>query len=89
MMHKNIGKEIMGARAPFSLSAAEEREATTRAVRSIVRRLGVVLGAALDAAISEMLRHQMIDTAGELRDSLKPLVDGLVHFELENVDETP
>jgi len=70
-------------RAAAALSPAEEREATVRAVTNIVRRLGVVLGAALDASISELIKGDFIGTAETLRDELKPLVDSLVHFTLE------
>lgn len=64
-------------------SLLAEREATVRAVQSIVRRLGVVLGAAHAAAESELIRHGMVETAEELRNGLKPLIDALVHFEVE------
>lgn len=74
-----------GERMPTRASA-ESAQATVRAVRAVVRRLGVVLGAAHQAAESEMIRLGMIDTAGELRNSLKPLIDALVHFEVEDVD---
>lgn len=73
-------------REAASFSPQEFREGTITAVRNIVRRLGVVLGAALDAAIGEMIQHDMIASAEELRDQLKPLVDALVHFEVEDVD---
>lgn len=62
--------------------------AQVRTIINIVRRLGVVLGAALDAAIREMIQHEMLATAETLRDELKPLVDALVHFELGD-EETP
>jgi len=75
-----------GRGSASSLSAAEEREVTTRAVQSVVRRLGVVLGAAHSAAESELIRHGMSQTATELRDSLKPLIDALVHFEVGDAD---
>jgi len=70
-------------RAAAALSPAEEREATVRAVTNIVRRLGVVLGAALDASISELIKGDFIGTAETLRDELKPLVDSLVHLTIE------
>lgn len=60
--------------------------ATVLTIRNIVRRMGVTLNAALDCAISEMLAHSMVETAGALRDELKPLVDALVHFEVDELD---
>jgi len=69
------------------LSPAEHREATVRAVTNIVRRLGVVLGAALEASISELIKGEFVATAETLRDELKPLVDSLVHFTLEAEDD--
>lgn len=63
--------------------AAASADATVKTVVRIVRRLGVVLGAALDACISELAREDMYATAQTLRDDLKPLVDALVHFEAE------
>lgn len=63
-----------GATAP----SATDMVATT--VR-IVRRLGVVLSAALDCAVRELASHDMIATAETLRDELKPLCDALIHFE--------
>lgn len=61
---------------------AEGESAQIRTIRNIVRRLGVVLGAALDACIHELLEHNMVGTAENLRDELKPFVDALVHFEV-------
>lgn len=61
--------------------------AQVRTIVNIVRRLGVVLGAALDCAIREMIQAEMIATAETLRDELKPLVDVLVHFTFEEVEE--
>jgi len=46
-----------------------------------------VLGAALDACISELISHNMVATAETLRDDLKPLVDALVHFNVEDARE--
>lgn len=83
------GSRRMG-RASASLTAAEERAATVKAVQNVMRRFGVVLGAALDAAISELIRNELINTAECLRDEIKPLVDSLVHFEVggDDGDET-
>jgi len=53
-----------------------------KAVLSVVHRVGVVLGAALDAAIDALIRTNQIKEAEELRDALKPFVDSLVHFEV-------
>lgn len=80
------GSRRMG-RASASLTASEERAATIKAVTNIVRRLGVVLGAALDASISELLKQGLVSTAETLRDELKPLVDCLVHFTHEGNDD--
>lgn len=66
--------------------AREGESAQVLTIVRIVRRLGVVLGAALDCAIREMIEAEMIATAESLRDELKPLVDSLVHFELEDSD---
>jgi len=74
-------------REAAALSPAEHREATVRAVTNIVRRLGVVLGAALEATMSELIKGQFIATAETLRDELKPLVDSLVHFQLQAGDD--
>jgi len=52
-----------------------------KALCSVVHRLGVVLGAALDAAIDALIRTNQIKEAEELRDELKPHVDWLVHYE--------
>lgn len=40
----------------------------------------------MEAAISELIRAEMISTAEELRNNLNPLVDALCHFELEDLD---
>jgi len=66
---------------------AEGESAQVRTIRNIVRRMGVVLGAALDACISELISHNMVATAETLRDDLKPLVDALVHFNVEDARE--
>lgn len=71
-------------------ASGERRENVTASARTIVRvtrRIGVILGAALDAAISELLRQHALNTATELRDALKPLVDSLCHFELDDLEE--
>lgn len=81
---RNFGKRTIGAKAPSSFSAAEERAAMTRAIQNVVRRLGVVLNAALDASISQLLQAEALDTAGVLRDELKPLCDALIHFEVHD-----
>lgn len=56
-------------------------------VLRIVRRLGVVLGSAMECAIAELIRNEMISTAEELRNNLNPLVDALCHFELQDLDD--
>lgn len=72
-----------------SLSAAQEREVTTRAIQNIVRRLGIVLGAALDAAIHQLLKggDENVGLCEALRDALKPYVDQLVHFEVPREED--
>jgi len=61
-------------------------ESTLTMVR-IVRRLGVVLSAALDCCIRELAANDAIATAETLRDELKPLCDALIHFELDAAEE--
>lgn len=56
-------------------------EATVETVVDIVRRVGVALHKALDAAVSELMHNDMIASAETLRDELKPLCDALIHFE--------
>jgi len=73
------------AREGRARSAAASPQVQT--IVRIVRRLGVVLGAALDASIRELARADMIATAETLRDELKPLVDALVHFEAADAAE--
>lgn len=41
----------------------------------------------MEAALSELIRAEMIATAEELRNNLNPLVDALCHFELEDLDK--
>lgn len=67
--------------------ARQGESAQVQTIVRIVRRLGVVLGAALDCSIRELAGHDMIATAEILRDELKPLVDALVHFELQDAEE--
>lgn len=68
------------ARRRHAGEAASAAETVLTVIR-IVRRLGVILDAALTAAISELLRNDMLATAETLRDELKPLCDALIHFE--------
>lgn len=84
---RDVGSGRENRREASSLAAAQERNATVRAVRNVVRRLGVVLGAAHAAAEEQILRHGMVATAETLRDGLKPLIDSLVHFEVEDLDD--
>lgn len=69
------------ARRRSAGEAAPSAEATVTTVVRIVRRLGVVLHAALDCAVRELASNDMVATAETLRDELKPLCDALVHFE--------
>jgi len=74
-------------REAAALSPQEQRAATIRAVTNIVRRMGVVLNAALDVTINQLLQQEMLSTAEALRDELKPLCDNLIHFTYEGYDD--
>lgn len=56
--------------------------ATAKAVVSIVRRLGIILLAVYEVAERELMREGYNQTAEEMRDTLKPLFDSLIHFEV-------
>lgn len=69
------------------LAGATASTASVITMRNIVRRMGVTLNAALDCCISELIAHNMVNTAASLRDELKPLCDALVHFDLTEEDD--
>lgn len=61
-----------------ALSALELKVAT---VVTVVRRLGHVLMTAHQVAEKDLIAHGFQATAEELRNSLKPLYDAMLHFE--------
>lgn len=67
----------IGRASASSLSAAE--------LRTIVRRLGFVAHKAHEAAMSNLLRNSDSNLAELFNDAFKPVVDYLLHFELEGV----
>jgi len=75
-------RENAGREARVSTQEQELRTATI-----VVRRLGFVLGAAHEQCERSLLEKGLHETASVLRDSLKPLVDALIHFEVERTGE--
>lgn len=56
-------------------------------VNTVVRRLGAVALAAHDTMMSNLISAGNEALAEALNDQLKPLVDCLLHFELEEITE--
>lgn len=80
ILQKSRG-EHRGRRPPPSLSASE--------INGVVRRLGFVLSQAYTVMQSNLISNNRLDLAEALGDCLKPLVDMLLHFELEDHDGSP
>lgn len=84
---RNLGSRgsAPGARPANAIS---EREATTRAVTGVIRRLGRVLMAAHEVSEKKLIELDMPATAAELRDAIKPLYDAMIHFEFDSTETT-
>lgn len=61
---------------------ASRIEQDTAVAVTVIRRMGFVLGRAHEVMESQLLDRGLHETASVLRDSLKPLIDALIHFEL-------
>jgi len=82
---KNISKR-MGARSlteqPQMPGSPSAQDLVPAVVNTVVRRLGVVALAAFNQMMSNCLSRGSEELAEALNDSLKPLVDALLHFDV-------
>lgn len=79
------GSRRIGRPSASTLSAAQ--------MESVVRRMGFVLSKAHEEMMRNLLQSGQVHLAEDVNDSLKPLVDALLHFEITyaegNDDGTP
>lgn len=73
-IHRSNSPDRVRARSAVPLSAA--------ALRTVVRRLGLVAIKAHEVLMSRLIEEGQVAMAEALNDAFKPLADALIHFEL-------
>lgn len=82
---RDFGERMVAGRKPREAIAQLDEKMKT--VITVVRRLGLVLLKAHEICEADLIAAGFKDTAAVLRDELKPLIDALIHFDVERGDD--
>jgi len=85
-LKKRMGARSDGTEQPHGSPSAQGLDPAV--VNTVVRRLGHVALAVFNTMMSNLVSNGRSQYAEALNDSLKPLVDCLLHFELESERDT-
>lgn len=78
----------MGARSLTEQPPTAGRNLDAKTVVTVVRRLGFVALKAYEVIQGNLTSSQKYELAETVADTLKPLIDQLLHFELEDLVDT-